>query len=166
MKKLQALLKAILLRRTKKSTVDGKPIITLPDRTTEVQHAVFSHDEHELYVALETKTQLTFNRYLKAGTVGRNYSNVLVLLLRLRQACCHPHLIKDFGMPAGGAAADVSVDDMIKLAEGLPVDVVSRIKEAGDMTNECPICMDMTANATMFTPCGHSTCRSVLKRFD
>lgn len=86
MRKLQALLKAILLRRTKKSQIDGKSILDLPERTTEQSHASFSDDELEFYQALETHTQLTFNKYLKANTVGRNYSNILVLLLRLRQA--------------------------------------------------------------------------------
>lgn len=86
MRKLQALLKAILLRRTKKSQIDGKSILNLPERTTEQSHANFSNDELEFYQALETHTQLTFNKYLKANTVGRNYSNILVLLLRLRQA--------------------------------------------------------------------------------
>lgn len=86
MQKLQALLKAILLRRTKKSQIDGKSILELPERTTEQSHAIFSDDELEFYKALETHTQLTFNKYLKANTVGRHYSNILVLLLRLRQA--------------------------------------------------------------------------------
>ena len=86
MRKLQALLKAILLRRTKKSKIDGRSILDLPERTTEQSHAVFSDDELAFYQALETHTQLTFNKYLKANTVGRNYSNILVLLLRLRQA--------------------------------------------------------------------------------
>ena len=86
MQKLQALLKAILLRRTKKSKIDGKPILDLPERTTEQNHAAFNDDEQAFYTALETHTQLTFNKYLKANTVGRHYSNILVLLLRLRQA--------------------------------------------------------------------------------
>lgn len=161
MRKLQALLKAVLLRRTKKSTIDGHAILTLPERTTEVQHAVFSEEEQLFYQALETKTQLKFSKYLKAGTVGRNYSNVLVLLLRLRQACCHPHLIKDFGISTG-VAGDVSVEDMIALAGSLSIDVVNRIKEAGAI--ECPICMDLAENATIFTPCGHSTCSECFTR--
>lgn len=166
MQKLQALLKAILLRRTKKSKIDGAPILSLPERTTNTQHAVFSNDEMEFYRALETRTQLQFNRYLKAGTVGRNYSNVLVLLLRLRQACCHPHLIKDFGMSSGGV--DVSLKDMLALAKQLAPEVVARIKEQGAANEqsalECPVCMDMAENATIFIPCGHSTCSECFAR--
>ena len=156
MRKLQALLKAILLRRTKKSMIDGKPILELPERVTEIQHAVFSEDEEEFYRALETQTQLTVSKYLRAGTLGRNYSNALVLLLRLRQACCHPHLIKDFGVSAGGGTGGISVEDMLELAKSLGPGVVARIKGQGAI--ECPICMDTIENATIFTPCGHSTC--------
>ena len=162
MQQLQALLKAILLRRTKKSQIDGKPILSLPERTTEAQHAVFDEDELAFYKALESRTQLQFNKYLRAGTVGRNYSNVLVLLLRLRQACCHPHLIKDFGMSS--SVTDLSITDMIKLAKELAPDVVARIKEQGESALECPVCMDSSDNATIFIPCGHSTCSECFAR--
>jgi len=151
MRQLQALLKAILLRRTKKSQIDGKPILNLPERTTNADHAAFSQDEDDFYRALESRTQLQFNKFLKAGTVGRNYSNILVLLLRLRQACCHPHLIKDFGQATG--VTDVTVEDMRKLAKELAPDVVARIKEQSrsndDAALECPVCMDLAENATI-----------------
>ncbi len=153
MRKLQALLKAILLRRTKKSTIDGAPILNLPERTTEIRHAVFDEDEQAFYTALETQTQLQFNKYLKAGTVGKHYSNVLVLLLRLRQACCHPHLIRDFGVSAN---ADVSVNDMLVLAKDLAPDVIDRIKLQEAF--ECPVCYDGVENPAILIPCGHDTC--------
>ena len=166
MKQLQALLKAILLRRNKKSEIDGRPILNLPERTTEPRHATFSQDELDFYKALETRTQLQFNKFLKAGTVGRNYSNILVLLLRLRQACCHPHLIKDFGQVSG--TSDITPADMIKLAKELAPDVVERLKEQcgqnDDCALECPVCMDMTDNATIFLPCGHNTCSECFAR--
>ncbi|KAI9794521.1 MAG: hypothetical protein M1835_006528 [Candelina submexicana] len=153
MRKLQALLKAILLRRTKKSKIDGAPILNLPERTTEIRHAIFDEDEQAFYTALETQTQLQFNKYLKAGTVGKHYSNVLVLLLRLRQACCHPHLIRDFGVAAN---TDISVSDMLALAKELAPDVIDRIKLQEAF--ECPICYDGVPNPAIFIPCGHDTC--------
>ena len=45
----------------------------------------------------------------------------------------------------------MSVDAMITLAQGLSIDVVKRIKEAGAI--ECPVCMDFSENATIFIPC-------------
>ena len=156
---LQALLKAILLRRTKTSLVDGKPIIRLPPKTVEERRAVFSPDEKEFYKALESKIQLQFNKYLKAGTIGRHYSNMLVLLLRLRQACCHPHLIKDFAINTGGPAGT----DAIENARTLPDDVIERLRQMEGF--ECPICCDAAENPVIFNPCGHFVCSECLSRW-
>jgi hypothetical protein len=160
MKKLHGLIAATMLRRTKYSLLDGKPIITLPPRTTESANVEFEEDEQNFYTALETQTQLTFNRYMKAGTVMKNYANVLVLLLRLRQACCHPHLIRDY---ATVGSTEVTADDMQSLAQGLTDEVIQRIKESGG-NFECPICYDGVENPNIFIPCGHDTCSECFAR--
>lgn len=159
MKQLQVLLKAVLLRRTKESKIDGKPILQLPRRVLEKVHAVFSDDEQELYSALEAQTQLQFNKYLEAGTVGRNYSNILVLLLRLRQACCHPHLIKDYSVKLNANTDEL---DLVENAKAFGNDVVIRLKGNSDL--ECPICIDAVDNPIIFFPCGHSTCAECFSR--
>ncbi|KAL1873387.1 hypothetical protein Plec18167_006438 [Paecilomyces lecythidis] len=159
MRQLQVLLKAVLLRRTKTSEIDGKPILQLPPRITEEVHAVFSDDEQELYQALETRTQLQFNKYLKAGTVGRNYSNVLVLLLRLRQACCHPHLLSDFSVDVNASTGEL---DLVANAKEFGQEVVIRLKENDNL--ECPVCIDAVENPIIFFPCGHSTCAECFAR--
>ena len=159
MHQLQALLKAIMLRRTKDSKIDGKPILQLPEKTIEEQHAAFSKDEHEFYQALESRAKITFNKYLKAGTVGRNYSNALVLLLRLRQACCHPHLIKDLELETGASPENI---DKLANAETLPANVVERIKQIESF--ECPICFDAAINSLIFNPCGHPSCNECFDR--
>ena len=159
MHQLQALCKAIMLRRTKSSKIDGQPILQLPEKTIDEQQAVFSRDEKEFYQALESKAKITFNKYLKAGTVGRNYSNALVLLLRLRQACCHPHLIKDLEMETGASPENI---DKLANAETLPVEVVERIKQVEAF--ECPICFDAAINSLIFNPCGHPSCNECFDR--
>lgn len=160
MQRLQALCKAVMLRRTKKSTFEGLPILVLPERTTTVDNPVFSEDEKSFYDAIESKSQLQFNKYLKKGTVGTNYSAILVLLLRLRQACCHPHLIKDFGV---SAAADMTEDQMVEFARMLEPAVVARIKDSNG-NFECPVCYDVTPNPAIFVPCGHDTCSECFTR--
>jgi hypothetical protein len=157
MKKLQAVLKAILLRRTKSSQIDGKPILTLPEKTEEVVHAIFNEDEQAYYTALETKTLIQFNKYVKAGTIGKNYSNILVLLLRLRQAACHPHLIMDFEE----APPEASIEDMETWAKTLLPDVIRRIMGAA-VPFECPVCYDPIPNPRIVIPCGHDTCSECL----
>ena len=98
---------------------------------------------------------------LQRGTVGRHYANVLVLLLRLRQACCHPYLVtasKDFVQLPGG---ELNTDALIRNAERLDVKVVERLKQLDAC--ECPICMDVTENPSLFF-CGHAICGDCLSR--
>ncbi|KAK3372015.1 SNF2 family N-terminal domain-containing protein [Podospora didyma] len=151
--KLRAILKAVMLRRMKTTMLDGKPLIELPAKTEHQDHVVFSADEQSFYQDLESKSQVMFNKYLRAGTVGKNYSNILVLLLRLRQACCHPHLT-DFECVGEGDAGDTK--EMLALAASFDAAVVERIKAIEAF--ECPICYDAVANPTLLVPCGHDTC--------
>ncbi|CUS15134.1 unnamed protein product [Tuber aestivum] len=155
--KLQALMKAVLLRRTKDSTIDGKPILTLPDKNIEMVYAVLSPDEQQFYQALQDKSKILYNKYLRAGTVGRNYSNILVLLLRLRQACCHPHLIRDIEMADAKKPFD---EQMIELAKTLSPEAVARLKDPEAF--ECPICLDAADNPSIVIPCGHQFCSECL----
>ncbi|KUI73471.1 hypothetical protein VM1G_08954 [Cytospora mali] len=152
---LRILLKAIMLRRMKTSTLDGKPLVILPPKTEKVSHVEFSDDERDFYKNLEARTSITFNKYLRAGTVGKNYSNILVLLLRLRQACCHPHLNLDVEYVGNG---EVSEQDMNALAKTLAPDVVARLKVQNEEGFKCPICFDAVIDPTIVLPCGHNTC--------
>jgi len=49
--------------------------------------------EKDFYEAVKEKVTLTYNKYLREGDIMNSYVQVLVLLLRLRQACTHPALI-------------------------------------------------------------------------
>lgn len=51
MQKLQVLCKSIMMRRTKKSTFEGQPILVLPERSTHVENPEFSDDEKSFYQA-------------------------------------------------------------------------------------------------------------------
>lgn len=39
---------------------------------------------------------MSWQEYANAGTVKQNYVNILLMLLRLRQACDHPLLVKRY----------------------------------------------------------------------
>lgn len=156
MKQLRVLVKSVCLRRTKASKIDGQPILQLPAKVTEKVHVLFDERESQFYNELDTNTQRQINRYLNAGTLGRNYSHVLVLLLRLRQACCHPLLIQEFRSEAPATAPGV---DKVANAKLLTADVVERIKANDDDDDgTCPVCMDSAGNATIYIPCGHHVC--------
>ncbi|TKW51397.1 putative ATP-dependent helicase C23E6.02 [Colletotrichum tanaceti] len=168
MRNLQVLLKATLLRRTKTSQIDGKPILQLPEKTEEVVYAQLDEDERKFYTDLETKSQVQINKYLRKGTLGKHYSHVLVLLLRLRQTCCHPHLL----LEADDAVPEVD-DNMLERVKSLSATVVQRLMEKSralentDAINEgfeCPICYDMMPDPTIPLPCGHELCAGCLKQ--
>lgn len=153
MRKLQALIRGIMLRRTKASKIDGKPIITLPPRTNEVVAKDFEKDQEDFYRAVESQSQTIFNKYLKEGSVMRNYSHVLTLLLRLRQITDHPVLATEVVSDSGVETSEV---DMLALAKKLSPDVVRRLKEQKE-NFMCPICIDAIPppGPLIFFPCGH-----------
>ncbi|KAF9166952.1 hypothetical protein DFQ26_006351 [Actinomortierella ambigua] len=165
MHRLQALMKAICLRRSKKDQVDGKPILSLPPRIVTMTNVTFSPDEAAFYNALESRTVDRFNSYVKAGTVMKNYTNVLVLLLRLRQACCHPHLIKDF-LKAEEAEAGLGGDSkarLEKLLDKLSETIINRLLRDVDLdAPECPICMDVGEHTVLLNKCGHIYCKACI----
>ncbi|KAJ4409948.1 hypothetical protein N0V85_004033 [Neurospora sp. IMI 360204] len=152
MKQLQALLKAIMLRRMKTTVIDGKPILNLPPKVQHIEHVKFSEGELEFYKNLQEKSQVIYGRYVRNNTVGKNYSNILVLLLRLRQACCHPHLT-DFEANPENHLAEAT---MVELAKTLEPAVIERIKQIKAF--ECPICYDAVPDPTILLPCGHDIC--------
>ena len=51
--------------------------------------------------------------YAAAGTLTQNYANILLMLLRLRQACDHPRLVKDIDSDPVGK-------DSVEMAKNLP----------------------------------------------
>ncbi|KAF9184250.1 hypothetical protein BGZ50_003812 [Haplosporangium sp. Z 11] len=154
MQRVQALMKAICLRRTKTSQVDGKPILQLPDRNVEKVPTPFSIEERAFYTALEHRTKERFNAYVKAGTVMKNYSNILVLLLRLRQACCHPHLIRDFETVSEEDAPDAHAH-IQQLLDNLLEDIRRRLMDHTLDGAECPICMDIGDEMVILSACAH-----------
>ncbi|KAI2638528.1 hypothetical protein GGS21DRAFT_444753 [Xylaria nigripes] len=153
MRRLHVLLGRILLRRTEKTMVDGQPILSLPKLTVHTVDATFDKDQRDYYDCLERHSRLEMNRYLKEGAVTRNYWIVLCLLLRLRQCCCHPHLIKDHAIPDG---VNMTAEDMTKLARKLTKRVVDQIKRQKIFV--CPMCHQNTEDPVIIHPCGHHVC--------
>jgi SNF2 family DNA or RNA helicase len=84
---LQAILKGCMLRRTKHTKdSEGKSIIHLPPRSTKIVSLTFPKPEQAFYNAIEQNVLLQFKDLQEKNIVMKNYSSVLVLLLRLRQA--------------------------------------------------------------------------------
>ncbi|XP_044968034.1 helicase-like transcription factor CHR28 [Hordeum vulgare subsp. vulgare] len=133
-KKLQTVLKIILLRRTKETLLDGEPIIKVPPKTIELKKINFTQEERYFYLALEEGSREKFKEFAAAGTIKQNYANILVLLLRLRQACDHPYLLKDMSNKT-----NYTDPASIEMAKQLPREIVMNLLEKLEVRR--PICM-------------------------
>jgi SNF2 family DNA or RNA helicase len=141
--KLQTLLEGILLRRTKTSEIRGVPIVPdLPQKTIVFVYAVFNQEQQEFYDALESGAIIQLRKYQAEGTLRENISNALVLLLRLRQACIHPRLIKSI-------KKTVSIEDPT-MVKGVDVSSIG-----GSWSLECSFCHRAPIDPLIVLPCEH-----------
>ncbi|KAJ3142774.1 hypothetical protein HDU90_002645 [Geranomyces variabilis] len=141
MERLRAILQAIMLRRTKVTMIDGKPLLVLPARNVDLVTIRFGPADMAYYTQLETKMRDKVKEMKKDG--GNNYTNYLCMLLRLRQACNHRGLVgagadKESEIspakPAAGEEDEDDVDEMAAMFRTLEVDAHNR---------KCTICFDL-----------------------
>ncbi|MBA0649189.1 hypothetical protein Goklo_016780, partial [Gossypium klotzschianum] len=176
-KKLQAILKVVMLRRTKgyfllltnlggilasnrpppfcrfilvmqkrnsfvfylATLIDGEPIIKLPPKSVLMSKVDFTAEERDFYTQLEADSRSQFKAYAAAGTVNQNYANILLMLLRLRQACDHPLLVKGFDSDSirkSDSVGQVSVE----MAKSLPREMLINLVNCLEASAICLVC--------------------------
>ncbi|KAF8205756.1 P-loop containing nucleoside triphosphate hydrolase protein [Mycena galopus ATCC 62051] len=146
MKRLQVVLQQIMLRRTKTQQINGEALITLPPRIIQVISCKFDPSEQAFYSALETKMEGVIEKIIKAsGGGGSAYIGVLVLLLRLRQACNHPCLVsKDYKADLDAVDPKAKAANSAGTSEAGDVDGDDLVAAFGSLnvaTRKCQICM-------------------------
>ncbi|KAJ7085372.1 SNF2 family DNA-dependent ATPase [Mycena belliarum] len=169
----QVILKPLLLRRTKNSTLEGKPILTLPRKDIEIVKLKFSDEERELYDSFEKRTKIRLNRFIRDGTLVKNHAAVLVMILRLRQLTNHPHLILSIAEGQGYSDPTLLVGSDTEKERGRALNLMGKpwvdsvkkrylIRAMDEMNAEasnCPVCKDMISGDNgRLLPCGHEIC--------
>ncbi|KAE8224047.1 hypothetical protein CF319_g2989 [Tilletia indica] len=135
---VQVVLAAVLLRREKKTRDrNGNPIAVLPPKTIETQRLNFSPLERQIYDSVFRRARRQYVQLRDQGTLTKNFSFIFAVLMRLRQAVCHPALVtsmtkdddgekaadlKELGSGSSFAPGDGDDDDIEAL--------VARFKEA------------------------------------
>lgn len=169
-KKVQILLKAIMLRRTKDAKIDGEPILELPPKTVVVEEGHLDGEELEFYQILEAKNQKLAKKFLSSKVRG-NYSSMLTLLLRLRQACCHSELVvigerkKESSRVANGKTLESWVTLLKRIKRMGEIERTNVLRSMDSMI--CIWCSEQLEieNTCVLTGCGHLICDSCIEPF-
>ncbi|KAG8979771.1 DNA helicase rad5, partial [Tulasnella sp. 427] len=123
---VQIVLESILLRREKTmKDRDGRSIVSLPAKEVKTETLEFSPAERKIYDSVYADAKHAYDAFNARGVVGKNMSNILAMLMKLRQAVLHPSLIKrrlltdeqsedEIMEPsAAGEGASINVDALI-----------------------------------------------------
>ncbi|XP_057736990.1 putative SWI/SNF-related matrix-associated actin-dependent regulator of chromatin subfamily A member 3-like 1 [Arachis stenosperma] len=142
--RLQVLMAAISLRRTKDNGLLG-----VPPKTIETQYVELNSEERELYDRMKEEAMLLMRSFTN-GT--NNFPVVLSMLLRLRQICTDSALC-----PSDLATTfrSTNLEDVSNNPELLQK-LVEMLQECEDY--ECPICISPSADI-IITSCAHIFCR-------
>ncbi|XP_012638282.1 helicase-like transcription factor isoform X2 [Microcebus murinus] len=156
LRRLQCLIKNITLRRTKTSKIKGKPVLELPERKVFIQHITLSDEERKIYQSVKNEGRATIGRYFNEGTVLAHYADVLGLLLRLRQICCHTRLLTNAVPSSGPLAFSLGNDTPEELRKKLIRKMKLILSSGSD--EECAICFD-SLTVPVITHCAHVFCK-------
>ncbi|KAL1197066.1 putative SWI/SNF-related matrix-associated actin-dependent regulator [Cardamine amara subsp. amara] len=148
--RLQALMGTISLRRTKEMSSIG-----LPPKTVETCYVELSPEERQVYDHMEGEAKGVVRNLINSGSLMRNYSTVLSIILRLRQLCddmtlCPPEL--------RSLISSTSVEDVTDKPELLQK-LVAVLQDGEDF--DCPICISPPTNI-IITRCAHIFCRACI----
>jgi DNA repair protein RAD5 len=179
---VQTVLEPLVLRRTKDmKTPDGNALVPLPPRTIEIDHIELSKPERDVYDWIFLRAKRTFAENAEAGTVLKSYTTIFAQILRLRQSCCHPVLIRNKNIVAdeedavaaadavNGFADDMDLQSLIARFEADTDDqdankfgahVLKQIQD--EAQSECPICSEEPMIEQAVTGCWHSACKKCL----
>ncbi|KZT62310.1 hypothetical protein CALCODRAFT_426276 [Calocera cornea HHB12733] len=174
---VQVILETVLLRREKNMTdVDGKAIVDLPEKEVVVEELEFSPLERKIYDQIYHDAQTQFRRLDAKGLVGKNFSNILAMLMRLRQAVLHPALIggrkQELDIEAdldvnnliaqftkGNQEGDESTTNGDAFAKNVLDDLIAAQNDEDGSSEECPICLEIMDPPMIVPNCMHRTCR-------
>ncbi|GMJ03408.1 SNF2-RING-HELICASE-LIKE 2, chromatin remodeling 28 [Hibiscus trionum] len=175
-KKLQAVLKIVMLRRTKATLIDGEPIIKLPPKSIHMSKVDFTAEERAFYTQLEADSRSLFKQYAAAGTLHQNYANILLMLLRLRQACDHPLLVKGFNSDSIRNSDSIQNSDSVQnsdpvgqisveMAKTLPREMLINLLNCLEASFAICLVCDDTPDDPVVTMCGHVFCYQCVSEY-
>ncbi|TWU70867.1 DNA helicase rad5 [Metarhizium rileyi] len=184
---VQTVLEPLVMRRTKDmKTPDGQPLVPLPPKQIDIVDVELSKPERDVYDYIFNKAKRTFSQNVEAGTVMKAFTTIFAQILRLRQSCCHPILVRNRDVVADEVEAGAAADAATGLADDMDLEtLVAHFTAATDEAvkdnftyganaleeirseaeKECPLCFDEPMKDQTVTGCWHSACRKCILDF-
>ncbi len=110
--KLRRKIHPFLLRRLKKDVAKD-----LPDKITKVSFCPLTLDQQRVYNDLLAESRRKVGDLVSAKGFDRARFEILAILMRLRQVCCHLDLLKDRHRPGTYDAPSAKVDAFLELLD-------------------------------------------------
>ncbi|WIA37137.1 hypothetical protein OEZ86_014100 [Tetradesmus obliquus] len=161
---LKVLMGSLALRRTKDSPgPDGQPLVALPPKTVTVVRLELGAEDALNYARLESETKSLVAHHLSRGTLVANYTNVLTIIMRLRQVCDSSQLCPQ-ALEALRAATAAAKAGAAGKAAPPPPELLAKLLAAvaGDDSEECAICLS-PLELPCITSCSHVYCRRCIE---
>lgn len=174
---VQVILESVLLRREKNMCdANGKKIVDLPSKEVVFENLEFSMAERKLYDSIYNSVKKNFDQLSARGLIGKNYTHILAMLMRLRRAVLHPSLVLS---PEEDRALSLCGDGFIDIkdildafqendrgsASGSRVFAQNALANLGEDASECPICMDVMDKPMIVPECMHQCCKDCITMF-
>jgi len=111
---LNAKIRPFMLRRTKDSVIDE-----LPDKTEIIKYVEFNDEQKKLYESIRLTMEKQVRDLILKNGLEKSHITILDALLKLRQVCCHPALLK----------LKESIDDIISAKLELFIELIEELLE-------------------------------------
>ncbi|KXJ88851.1 DNA repair protein rad-5 [Microdochium bolleyi] len=183
---VQTVLEPLVMRRTKDmKTPDGEFLVPLPPKQMEIVEIELSKPERDVYDHIFTRAKRTFSANVERGTVMKAYTTIFAQILRLRQSCCHPLLVRNENVVADEEAAGADIDaatglgddmdlqsliaqftattDDEKDANAFGAHVLEQIRD--EAVHECTLCFEEPMVEQTVTGCWHSACKKCVLKY-
>lgn len=144
MKTVQAVVAPVCLRRTKamKDPETNRLLVELPSKQVDIKRIMFTEDEKALYSHLYARVRESVQTKVMEGTATAKYSAILTLLLRLRQVCCHPLLLRGRSSESGSNSTTLVDED----SQPTPKRMKKELPEASDIEQDNDLRLDLTSD--------------------
>ena len=110
--KLRRKLHPFLLRRLKKDVAKD-----LPDKIEKVSYCILTPDQQQVYNTLLQDSRRKIGDMVREKGFGRCRMEILAILLRLRQVCCHLGLLKSDELVRKAEAPSAKLDQFFELLD-------------------------------------------------